>query len=1855
MNVFSDQLLLWMVNVLIHTTVLTALLLLIAMLFRRRAAMRYWILCCGMLLVLGSPAISALIQSQGNSWLALAAPEIAEKTDPVAIAPKVNLAKQNAMERPGSAAVSPSGDSSLETLNELSSVMGLSGSTESLDSVNLPLATVTATEPMVNSRSWFEWIGTGMVTILLVWAVGAAVLLLRLSVGWIRLSRILSRSEPIEDAEFQAAFRRACAAVSCDGRRSPRLLASDEISGPLAAGIFGGSVVLPKRLITQANPIELANVLIHEIAHVVRRDQVIVLLQNLVAAIYWPHPLVRKLNRELAKAREEVCDNFVLATTEAPVYSRTLLSLAQLVQRPETLPGSVAFFTSRWKLEQRVAGLLDEARDTQTILGKRGWAFVLISTLTLLAAISAGTITMATAQNADQNAIVETDASSMTIQGTVRDPDGAAIAGVRILAIEHFRANVAGTTESTILQETISDREGRYTLRVQPNSDRFSDGMYLGSQSVSVLATLAGYGPHEQEVSENGAETNLKLVTAERILSGQIVDLEGQPIEGVRVRLQDIRQPPSTMDRAESVDLWIAAAQNTPAGLEADSDSDPLGSDAASPEAVFYPEAERMPGITSLQIETRTDHEGRFQFSDVGDDRMAVLQVDGSEIASSLIPVVAREIPPINTPGMGPQYRTGKTFGSSFKMTAEPGQLLTGVVQDRETGAPIDGAIISLYQLPNDLLAINGFLATTSDADGQYVLSGLPHNTAEAGRPIKIKVTPPAGQPYFRSDHNVPVQGGLQPIQFDIRLTRGIWVTGQVTEAGTGIPVTGIVGYHPYLSNPNAEGHEAFHAGLISMGYEEMFATALDGTFRIPALRGKGVLRVVATNDDQYQMEAIPSNAMNKTGEGTQGERLIYHNTMPGNGVVEIEAASGVDVVNAKVELVREKLLTVRVVNPDGTGATGFYVAGRQLINRLALSGRGYRYWEEQPFLTSTFTVVLGDGQERERPLIIRDKHNRSGAVVWLSQINAAEEEVFTIPLKPNARILGKLVGGKADQLAKAFLQAGEGDTNELHGMIPSSSGYRINVSKFLPFSLRDFVPLDKHGSFELWVPASERGSLLLKEYPGEPQLLDNQRIPPGATLDLGTVDLSKDPTTWPKPKRIANALDEANAGVDNLVSVSSEHGASLSNPQEGNTNTIGDSGKIAAASPLNFSGRVIDRAGQALGGVEFRLLGARLGNLQEYSDVLATSDADGTFQFVYKMPSKEEAKLRQLMKYSELVASKNGYGVAIANAALLENSGQLRSSLNEEELRYMLGKHGSNSPTVLVMPPSNQSVRGRILNIDGVPVVGATVSTINVYEGKSGLLDEWHVETKRSGANFYSARDRLNMIVNGSFLDGPLATVIPAVLTDSKGNFELPMLGDDRIAEVLVSHESIETARLYVRSEEGTTIELPEDSDGSRTPLQVYYPRRFTFVAGATRPVVGRLIDDQTGEPVVGVQIEGYRTAVHSTGGSMPPRAVRDISEKDGSFRLVGFPIGETELRIIPPDGSAYLVGGVSVNLRPGDKEVSKVIPMRRGLMQRGRIVESGTGKAIVGYFEYWPMAGNPAIAETPMLKNGDQRVAYLSDEEGDFEIPVLTGRGILTFMANEDQRFRRAVGADAIPWPSDPEVDGVMFQTYPHSLVPQNHHYLAPIDLRPGETPEFMTISLDSGMSIPVRVIGSDGKQVTEAYVSGRRPFGGWSGTATQDFSVEGYDPAIGRRLIVFEPVSNGVAMKLLQDRSSAGIELQLEPAGSVTGRLVDSEGEPVRDVVITSSLADKRPGDDLHTDLAFFPNLLEGKPLLTDRDGRFVVRGLIPGMKYAASAALRSASSNRRIGNVFVGVAVASGEVRDLGDITVIREEE
>ena len=84
-------------------------------------------------------------------------------------------------------------------------------------------------------------------------------------------------------------------------------------------GLVRPLVILPEDLPGTLRGPELADILVHECAHAVCRHQVVGVLQRLAGMLFWPHPLMHMLNRELARAREEVCDNYVLRHGQRPV------------------------------------------------------------------------------------------------------------------------------------------------------------------------------------------------------------------------------------------------------------------------------------------------------------------------------------------------------------------------------------------------------------------------------------------------------------------------------------------------------------------------------------------------------------------------------------------------------------------------------------------------------------------------------------------------------------------------------------------------------------------------------------------------------------------------------------------------------------------------------------------------------------------------------------------------------------------------------------------------------------------------------------------------------------------------------------------------------------------------------------------------------------------------------------------------------------------------------------------------------------------------------------------------------------------------------------------------------------------------------------------------------------------------------------------------------------------------------------------------------------------------------------------------------------------------------------------------
>ena len=145
-----------------------------------------------------------------------------------------------------------------------------------------------------------------------------------------------------------------------------QVLTHDRISIPVALGFFRPAILLPERLLGILEKDQLRQVLLHEAAHVHRKDAIAGLIQRLCRILYWPHPLVHAIDGALSRAREEICDNYVLLHGNSLTYSRTLLELSTAdSRRPAGLPG-LCHLTFHWKLSDRVAGLLDENRNVVT-------------------------------------------------------------------------------------------------------------------------------------------------------------------------------------------------------------------------------------------------------------------------------------------------------------------------------------------------------------------------------------------------------------------------------------------------------------------------------------------------------------------------------------------------------------------------------------------------------------------------------------------------------------------------------------------------------------------------------------------------------------------------------------------------------------------------------------------------------------------------------------------------------------------------------------------------------------------------------------------------------------------------------------------------------------------------------------------------------------------------------------------------------------------------------------------------------------------------------------------------------------------------------------------------------------------------------------------------------------------------------------------------------------------------------------------------------------------------------------------------------------------------------------------------
>ena len=230
---------------------------------------------------------------------------------------------------------------------------------------------------------------TSGVVMTLAWTAWASIYSLRFVWAMMALRRARARSRAFP-AHVEARLSQ-WQHVRDTGRR-PTLVLSEAVTTAAVLGCGAPVIAVSPSLVTMLDPDELDRVVIHEWAHVQRRDDLVNVLQVLVrVAIGW-HPAAWWIDRRLHVEREIACDEMTIEVTgSAKSYAACLVKLAGLKGGERTALAAPAVLTASG-LRARVTRIVSRHAFIAPLLS-RSIATAIVSVLCLVS-ITVGGLTL---------------------------------------------------------------------------------------------------------------------------------------------------------------------------------------------------------------------------------------------------------------------------------------------------------------------------------------------------------------------------------------------------------------------------------------------------------------------------------------------------------------------------------------------------------------------------------------------------------------------------------------------------------------------------------------------------------------------------------------------------------------------------------------------------------------------------------------------------------------------------------------------------------------------------------------------------------------------------------------------------------------------------------------------------------------------------------------------------------------------------------------------------------------------------------------------------------------------------------------------------------------------------------------------------------------------------------------------------------------------------------------------------------------------------------------------------------------------------------------------------------------------
>jgi RNA polymerase sigma factor (sigma-70 family) len=598
------------------------------------------------------------------------------------------------------------------------------------------------------------------------------------------------------------------------------------------------------------------------------------------------------------------------------------------------------------------------------------------------------------------------------IAGTVVDPDGKPFPRANIYFLARLRTMQTEPERDFAQVRAIADANGRFRFGVYRNQVQVSENeeTYFGHNThpnAVVTAVGAGHGPGWTAIHkiDEAGHLTLKLARDDVPIRGRVVNLEGQPIQGVKVRVMLVMPM-----RTESLLPWLVAQH-----IQRNDRSVIWQYQGA----VIYPEA------AGLEKAVATDAEGRFQLRGIGRERVAELRFEGPTIETRTVSVLTRPAPTFEVQWRSPDLTLKDVYhGATFDHVAAPTVPIIGTVRDKDTGKPLAGIII---QTDSDWDPTASYLRTVTDKDGHYRLVGLPKKPSWVIRaysgPVQrdehyrfayslpkkpswtIRENTGTDQCYVRLGKKVRSGIGLDPVRADFEMKRGVLIHGRVTDKTSGQPVQAEIQYHLFSDNRTyVEG-----AGNWEEGGPISTRTGEDGSFSLVGLPGRGIVAAKAWSA-KTGLYIVAAGADRIKGANQDGIFPTYPFVCvptDNHSLQEINPGKDAASLLCSVFLDRGKTVTGTVVDPEGKSLTGVRMEGPWGI------------WQRlEQLKTSRFTVTAINPNMPQWVFFFH-KEKRLGAALRLT---GNEPKDFTVRLERCATITGRIVDGEGRPRAGLML-----------------------------------------------------------------------------------------------------------------------------------------------------------------------------------------------------------------------------------------------------------------------------------------------------------------------------------------------------------------------------------------------------------------------------------------------------------------------------------------------------------------------------------------------------------------------------------------------------------------------------------------------------------------------------------------------------------------------------------------------------------------------------------------------------------------------------------------------------------------